>query len=140
MPGASSQQKLSTEGEGKGSKNLTSSQLESISAMGKQAPSLRDENTGPGECCIRGWSALTPFKAVSNSHILQAKQLKLIQNVLGGCCGDQVPYPSGEEIFTITGHIVWFDSSHAASDGSAVLFYSNFTFLPLFSNRSVITA
>lgn len=37
--------------------NLTSSQLDSISATGKQAPSLRDENAetvGPGRCCIRG--------------------------------------------------------------------------------------
>lgn len=134
LPGASWLEKLSTEGEGKGSEI---SPLASWKAFLLQGSGLRHFGMrtwrlqGLGRAASEDESALTLFKTSSNSHVLQAKQLKHIQN---GSWVDAVTSSSVHPRKRNTDNnwhfcIVWCDSSHVASDGSAAPFYSNFIFL-----------
>lgn len=89
--------------------NLTSSQLESISATGKWAPSLWDENmetAGSGEGCIRGCLLLLYSKPAATATFYKPSSWNTSKTAPEWMQWDQVLYTPEKEILTITGIFV----------------------------------
>lgn len=75
-----------------------------------------------GSAAAEDESALSLSKTTSNSHVLQAKQLKLIQNVSGadavGSSSMHIRRRNIDKNWPFC--VVWLDSSHVAPDGCNV--------------------